>query len=559
MRAIRPILLIAFSYFVAGCAAPPPVADEVTLTVVGINDIHGQFTPTTDHGGLVGISAYVNALRTARDRDGGAVLVVDAGDMWQGTLASNLNEGAGIIEAYNALGVAAAAIGNHEFDFGPAGAAPIPMQDGDDPRGALKERAREASFPLLAANLVDDATGQPVDWDNVQPSTLVEVGGIRVGIVGVTTAYALRTTIAANTTGLSVAPLAESITREARSLRDQGAQLVIVVAHAGGRCSDASDPLDTSSCDLSSELIKVASELDPAVVDHVFGGHLEYPMAHIINGISVSMNRARARSFGRVDFRIDGQSGEILERTLFPPQQNTLPRPGSYAGEPLETIPAVEKAAAAALAAADEMQSQKLGVVLEEPFTLGSDMESALFNLVTEALLDSFEVDVVIHNVRGGLRKGLPAGELTYGAVYEMFPFDNVTTVHEVSGLDLRRIIAMQSTKFRRAGFAGVRVFVTCDADGMAVQLSRPDGTEIRDGDRIRLLANDYLALGGDDILTPAIPAGGFELRFDRPRTRDALVEWFRARGGSLRPVDWRSHKAPKWNLPDDDFRGCTG
>ena len=558
MRAIRPILLIAFSYFVAGCAAPPPVADEVTLTVVGINDIHGQFTPTTDHGGLVGISAYVNALRTARDRDGGAVLVVDAGDMWQGTLASNLNEGAGIIEAYNALGVAAAAIGNHEFDFGPAGAAPIPMQDGDDPRGALKERAREASFPLLAANLVDDATGQPVDWDNVQPSTLVEVGGIRVGIVGVTTAYALRTTIAANTTGLSVAPLAESITREARSLRDQGAQLVIVVAHAGGRCSDASDPLDTSSCDLGSELIRVAGELDPANVDHIFGGHLEHPMAHLIGGITVSMNRKSARSFGRVDFRIDRQTGAVLDRRLFPPQLNVLPRPERYAGETLEAIAGVVQAAASATAAATDLQAQRLGVVLEEPFALGHDIESALFNLVTEALLESFDVDVVIHNVRGGLRRGLPAGELTFGAVYEASPFDNVTTVHEISGRDLRRVIATQSRRMLRTGFAGMRVFVSCDGGGINVRMLRPDGSEIGDDDTIRLLANDYLSLGGDNILTPIIPDGGFDLHFDRPRTRDALVEWFKARGGSLHPADWRSHGAPKWNLPSDDFRGCS-
>lgn len=558
MRALRPILLIAFSYVVAGCAAPAPEANEVTLTVVGINDIHGQFAPTADHGGLVDISAYVNALRMARDRDGGAVLVVDAGDMWQGTLASNLSEGAGIVEAYNALGVAAAAIGNHEFDFGPEGAASIPLQDGDDPRGALKERAREASFPLLAANLVDVATGQPVAWENVQPSTLVEVGGIRVGIVGVTTAYALHTTIAANTTGLRVAPLAESITREARSLRDQGAQLVIVVAHAGGRCADASDPHDTSSCDLDSELIRVASELDPADVDHIFGGHLEHPMAHVIGGISVSMNRKSARSFGRVDFRIDRQTGEVRDRKLFAPQLNVLPRPERYAGEALETIAGVAQAAASATAAAVDLQAQRLGVLLEEPFELGHDMESALFNLVTEALLESFDVDVVIHNVRGGLRRGLPAGELTFGDVYETLPFDNFTTVHEIPGRDLRRVIATQSPRMRRTGFAGMRVFVSCDVGGMNVRMLRPDGSEIGDDDTIRILANDYLALGGDHILTPVIPDGGFELRFDRPRTRDALVEWFRARGGTLHPADWRSHEAPKWNLPTDDFRGCS-
>ena len=185
-------------------------------------------------------------------------------------------------------------------------------------------------------------------------------------------------------------------------------------------------------------------------------------------------------------------------------------------------------------------------------------MESALFNLVTEALLESSGADVVIHNVRGGLRKGLPAGELTFGAVYEMYPFDNFTTIHEISGRDLRRVMVAQSPRTHRTGFAGMRVFVSCDASEMEVRILRPDGSEIGDDDTVRLLANDYLALGGDNILTPVIPEGGFDIRFDLPQTRDTLVAWFRARGGTLRPADWRSHAAPRWNLPSDDFRGCA-
>jgi len=53
------------------------------------------------------------------------------------------------------------------------------------------------------------------------------------------------------------------------------------------------------------------------------------------------------------------------------------------------------------------------------------------------------------------------------------------------------------------------------------------DGREIDDEERIRMIANAFLALCGYDILTPAIPSGGFELRYDMPLTRDALVEWF--------------------------------
>ena len=281
-------------------------------------------------------------------------------------------------------------------------------------------------------------------------------------------------------------------------------------------------------------------------------------MAHLVNGTSISMNLKSASSFGRLDLRVDVQSGDIVERTLFPPQRNVIPRPATYEGQVLEAIPAVEQVAREALAAAAELQAEQLGVVLDGPFQLNDDMDSALFNLVTEALLESFDVDVVVHNVRGGLRKGLPAGPLTFGSVYEMSPFDNYIVILELSGADLRRLVAAQAQRFMRAGFAGMRVYVSCDSENMSLRLVRDDGSEIHDNDPILLLANDYLALGGDGILTPVIPPGGFEIRFDRPRMRDALVDWFRTRGGSLDPADWRSHEDPEWNLPDGFSGTCA-
>src|SRR5262245_1987788 len=97
-------------------AAPEPRAPGsamVTLSVVATNDVHGRVQQLPLLGG------YLVNLRRARERDHGAVLLLDAGDILQGTLESNLGEGAATIRAFNALGYAAAAVGNHEFDFGP--------------------------------------------------------------------------------------------------------------------------------------------------------------------------------------------------------------------------------------------------------------------------------------------------------------------------------------------------------------------------------------------------------------------------------------------------------
>ena len=95
------------------------------------------------------------------------------------------------------------------------GESATPRTAEDDPRGALKARAAEARFPFLAANILDQSTGTPVDWPNVKPSVLVPVAGVRIGIVGLTTTETLSATMAANTRGLAIAPLASTLEAEA--------------------------------------------------------------------------------------------------------------------------------------------------------------------------------------------------------------------------------------------------------------------------------------------------------------------------------------------------------
>ena len=138
----------------SGCASLDNEAGHsLTLSILATDDVHGELQADDNRGGLVSVSGYVNALRSAHGPEN--VLLIDAGDMWQGSIESNLNEGAAVVQAYNAMDYAAAAIGNHEFDFGPVGSRVTAAEPGDDSRGALKQRASEARFPLLAANIFD--------------------------------------------------------------------------------------------------------------------------------------------------------------------------------------------------------------------------------------------------------------------------------------------------------------------------------------------------------------------------------------------------------------------
>src|SRR5450432_1806192 len=125
---VRAMRCLAALVCVVACthpAAPPPVvaSGARTITVIGTNDLHGALDR------LPLLAGYVNNVRAARAADGGAVVLIDAGDLFQGTLESNLAEGADVIKAFNQLGYVASAIGNHEFDYGPVGPAVIVKSD----------------------------------------------------------------------------------------------------------------------------------------------------------------------------------------------------------------------------------------------------------------------------------------------------------------------------------------------------------------------------------------------------------------------------------------------
>ena len=102
-----------------------------------------------------------------------------------------------------------------------------------------------------------------------------------------------------------------------------------------------------------------------------------------------------------------------------------------------------------------------------------------------------------------------------------------------------------------------MQVYVSCDARQMSIRMLRPDGSEIEDGDALTVVANDFLLLGGDEVLTPVTPAGGFELPTGTSLVRDTLVTWFKNRGGSMTADDFFDPDNLRWNRPDPVPADC--
>jgi 2',3'-cyclic-nucleotide 2'-phosphodiesterase (5'-nucleotidase family) len=530
------------------------------VSIVGTSDLHGQVERTA------ALSGHLRVLRAARQEAGGGVVLVDAGDLFQGTLESNLGEGEVVINAYNLLGYDAAAIGNHEFDFGPEGPATMASQPHEDPRGALKARARQARFPILAANTIDESTGLPVAWPNVRPSTMVVVGtgarAVKIGLVGVTTKDTPKTTIAKNVAGLRFAPLEEVVTKHATALRAQGARIVVVVAHAGGKCDESAirpPHTDLASCDRDGEIFRLARGLRPGLVDAIVAGHTHQALAHVENGIPIVQAWANGRGFSRIDFDVSAEAVKLVglesPRRLCGPKshdeldiQHCSPEPYGLDGKntPVIVDQRLLTALAPALQKGRQLRERPLGIRLEDEFTRGYDRESALGNLFADLMREARPgTDVALMN-GGGIRANLPAGPLTYGAVFLMMPFDNRFASATLTGAELRRVLERNLSSTKKGGIlsiSGVTLLTRCDGDQPHVTMLRLDGRTVEDDEQLVVTTTDFVALGGDGGL--AIAEDRILLDETEP-VREHLARLFSQRTTTLRSSDFYSAAAPR-------------
>ena len=540
MRTLLPIVLLACSHGTAHEPSPPEHAGPRTITIIGTNDLHGQLDR------LPLLAGFVANARAARAADGGGLLLLDGGDLFQGTLESNLAEGADVVRAYNALHYDASAIGNHEFDYGPVGPAVTAKSPGDDPRGALKKNIADAKFQFLVSNIADDATGKrPPPWPNLKASTTIEVAGVKIGIVGASTEATPTTTMAANFVGLHMTPTAESIASEAKALRAAGADAIVVVAHIGSECRDVAHHDDTTSCDKRAELFALADALPRGLVDVIVAGHTHNQVANRIDGIAVIESFSSGRAFGRVDLTVADHKivrSEIFEpHVMCPLDDNHNPvavadcKPGSYEGKPVVADAAIQKIVDDAIARTGKQRDEKLGVTLTATVRKSYGTESELGDLMTDLMLAARpEAQIALTN-GGGLRAELPAGELTYGQLFQALPFDNRFAIVEVDGAQVEKLVV---ANLKRGGgifsWGGLTAVAHCDGDKLAVKIAIA-GKPIDARARYKLVTSDFLATGGDGAFGHLeLPQSAIMLTDQI--IREAMADVLRARKGTIDP-----------------------
>ena len=522
--------------------APSPPAARThtrTITIIGTNDLHGALER------LPLFAGYVTDVASTRLQSGGGLVLVDGGDMFQGTLESNLAEGADVVRAYNALGYSATAVGNHEFDYGPVG-PDVTAKPGQDRRGALKARAAEAKFPFLVSNIIDESTAKRIDWPNMPASTLITVAGMKIGIVGASTKSTPTTTMPANFVGLAMAPsTADAVAEQARALRAKGAELVILTAHIGSECRDNTEPDDLSSCEKGDELFRLLDELPKGLVDVMVAGHTHAAVAKKIDGVAVIESLSSGRAFGRVDVTMT--DGHVAGVKIFPPQlicpldaeHNPVPvancHPEPYEGKQVQADPMIQKIADEAIARAGAHRAEQLGVTFTTAMTKAYRTESAEGDWFTELMLAAQPRAQVALSNGGGLRADIPAGPVTYGELFSAMPFDNRFALVTVKGSQLRALItANLAADAGIFSWAGLTAKARCKGSELEVAI-QVGGKPLVDDLPYVIATSDFLASGGDGMIAHLdLPSGAIE-----PTDviiRDAMADVLRAHPGTVDP-----------------------
>lgn len=444
-------------------SAPP--AGRV-LRVIAFSDFHAALTPRTEGGRQVGGAvALSGAIRRAQRECTGECqsVVVHAGDLFTGAPASDWDAGRPTVAVVNRLGVAAGAIGNHEFDFG---------QD------TLQQRLREMTHRLLGVNVRDRSGALPA---YLRADTMVDRGGIRVGIVGAAGRQTASNTKRRNVANLSFAEPAPLISERIRALRAAGAQVVIGLIHDGTRCEiERINECAGGGVDVARALTE---RPDAFII-----GHAHTNLSLRVGGFPVVQTTSNGRAVQVVDIPLDGREATSSLRAV-------------TGADTVDADPAVDSIVRVAVARVADRMRRPVATIAEPMRRRGN--QYGLGNLLADATRAGGNADFAMWN-NGGIRADVLAGALTYGGVHEVVPFGNVLVRLRLRGSSVTQIVERVIANGRAdAHVSGMLVEfdATRPRGQRIVKLTTTEGRPIDPARTYTLIINDFMLDDTDGAL----------------------------------------------------------
>ena len=360
------------------------------LTILHTSDLHARFLP--DAQGKGGFAYVAAAIRKEKEscRD---CLVLDAGDIVQGSPASTLFRGLPSYEVVNHFGIDVSTLGNHEFDYG---------------WKRIYDFTSTASFPIVCANVTDDQgrflTGKPY--------TIVNVNGIRIGIIGILMGVLLDGFTTPDLVGpWKIANPVETARTYARQLQDR-TDLIIALSH-----------ITTAEMD---EMLTKAPEVSVIIAGHEHAG-LE-TMRRVEDRVGVRV-KSYGRELGRLELDVDMAQRKVVQaewkRIAISDKITPAPDVAKLVGE----------------------WEEKVAKIVDEPI---GESARAFSNAEVKVLLervmrDTTGADFAFMNL-GGVRDVLPRGRILARNVWNIMPFDNRVMIGRFKGKDLPAVVTKGKT-----------------------------------------------------------------------------------------------------------------
>ncbi len=499
------------------------------LTIIGLNDFHGQLDPTTMVVDGLNVSVGgAGQLATMFDEDaarlpGPALLLAGGDNVGASPPNSGLLEDMPAIDVENAWGLDATSYGNHEFDYGV--------------ERLLRHQAR-ANFPFLATNIVEEDTGETPDW--VTPSVVFTVNGIKVGVIGAALEETPELVSAGATEGLTFLPAAERIAAESQRLaRREGVRVQIVVIHEG--TATGRNAVDgNAAVPWEGPIVDIAEDLDATTVDAIVAGHTHRVSNLMVGDILVTEGINAGTSYSVMQLMVTG--GDVQwagGATRIAKNLGVTPRAD------VQTIVDTANEETA------ELRNQVIGVQTAD---IRRDLtrlnESQMGDFVADIMRARYPgVDAALTN-SGGLRNDLVVsppsageqpGEITWGEVFAVLPFGNRTVILTLTGAQLEQAFlngfspvcnsAISTGRFPQ--ISGLTATYMCNGTTPVVtgMWKAPDGPEgtltpIGPADTVRLVTNDFMFGGGDGY---TVLAGGTDVAQPGDGLLEIVVDHVRA------------------------------
>lgn len=493
-RSIRAVPALLLGAVLTACvppaAGPAPEEAPRRVRILHTNDFHGRLEPQSPawaEGRGVGGSAVLAAhFDSARARFDGPTLVLSGGDDLQGTAISNVSWGRATIAVHNAKGYDAAALGNHEFDWG---------QD------TLAARVAESRFPWLAANLFVAGTDRHPPW--ARPWVMVERQGVRTAVIGIALSTTPEIVMAGRVEGLDFRPEAPAIDRAAREARAGGADFVVVTLHVGASCEHGGSEPAEESRDCEGELLDIAAQLTERV-DLMVGGHTHRRVLTLAGDLPIAEAASYSTHYSLTDLE------RVGDRTVATRREVRV----AWADE-------VDADTMVARLVEDWQRevrplTERVVATLARPLDR-EGREWPLGNLIADAIRSETGAHASLVN-NGSVRRPLPAGPVSWGMLYELQPFQNQLVTVEVTGAQLRAALEHAVSRGRPDAHVGgmtVRWDSAAPAGSRIREIRLTDGRVVGPTDRVTLGASEFVATGGD----------GYVMLREAPLSRTELVD----------------------------------